>query len=95
MGNTVHGRWTEVLALHNLKKTKVWSKWRANWDEGKQVILKDVKGMTVNTAAKLLPKGKFVIGVNRHVLAIVDNKIYDGWDSQKTRVRSIFQIDNL
>jgi len=52
----------------------------------------DLVGTTVNQAAKQLPQGKFLIRINKHVLAIVDGVVNDWSEGRKFKVKSIHQV---
>lgn len=52
----------------------------------------DLVGTTVNQAAKQLPQGKFLIRINKHVLAIVDGVVNDWTEGRRFKVKSIHQV---
>lgn len=52
-------------------------------------------GMTVNQVAKQLPQGKFLVRINKHVLAMVDGVVNDWSEGRKFKVKSIHQVSKI
>lgn len=50
------------------------------------------KNMTVGEFAKICPKGHFVVTMNGHITAIIDNIIIDTWDCSKRIMKCCWQI---
>ena len=48
--------------------------------------------MTVGEFAKICPKGHFVVTMNGHITAIIDNIIIDTWDCSKRIMKCCWQI---
>jgi len=71
-----------LLIQRNLSAVDVTVKWRK----------KGVK--TVTTAAKLDPKGTYLVFVKRHVLAVKGGQIHDWTAGRRHRVNQIYQITN-
>jgi hypothetical protein len=49
-------------------------------------------GKTVVTAARVLRRGKYLVRIRRHVLAIVDGQVHDWTDGRQHRVQQVFEI---
>ena len=87
-------RWDEILKMCGYKREEVWDNYSVkNGCESR--VLNGVKGMTVKTAVAKLPKGRFIISVRSHVCTVVNNELYDSWNSQNCRVRRIFRITKI
>ena len=94
-GNVANGdRWNDLLDCYGYKKKCFWSRWNHNDNnDGGTFARMRSKTMTVNTAAKKLPKkGKFAITISGHVLTFVDGELFDNSDNRRNLVVSIFEI---
>jgi len=92
-------RWDEVLEYFGVQKKRIWSKCNIKYgvknpnDCPESIANKN--GMTVATAVKSLKKGKYVVSVRGHVCAVIDGKLYDGWNSSGLRVTEIYAVEEL
>lgn len=59
----------------------------------KHRISKEDKGMTVADFAIKYDVGTYYVMVNRHIVAVVDGKYYDTWDSGKKKVSCYYSRD--
>jgi len=51
-----------------------------------------VRKMKVASFAKAFPKGKFVVYVRGHVVAVIDGQILDDWNSSSRVVRDAWEV---
>lgn len=51
-----------------------------------------VRKMKVASFAKAFPKGKFIVYVRSHAIAVIDGRILDDWNSSSRVVREAWQI---
>lgn len=51
-----------------------------------------VRKMKVASFAKAFPKGKFIVYVRGHVVAVIDGQILDDWNSSSRVVKEAWQI---
>jgi hypothetical protein len=55
-------------------------------------VYREFKGKTVHSFLNENPQGKFLVFVNRHVSAVIDGKLYDGWWSNRQYITQIFKV---
>lgn len=53
---------------------------------------KGTKRPTVDEFAKVHPTGRYVVSVARHVVAVVDGKYYDTWDSGDCKMYGFYEL---
>ncbi len=53
---------------------------------------KGTKRPTVESFAKSHPTGRYIVTVARHVVAVVDGKYYDTWDSGKKSLYGFYEV---
>lgn len=51
-----------------------------------------IRKMKVASFAKVYPKGKFIVYVREHAVAVIDGRILDDWDSSSRVVKEAWQI---
>jgi hypothetical protein len=56
-------------------------------------IVRDSGGKTVKTVARVLGKGRYLVCVSGHVLAVIDGEVCDWTENRQHRVTSVLQID--
>lgn len=59
---------------------------------GFEVRKVEFKRCTVRTIGAQLRRGKFLVRVNRHVLAVVDGKVMDWTDGRLHRVKDVYEV---
>lgn len=50
-----------------------------------------IRKMRVSTFAECFPKGKFIVYVRGHAIAVIDGQILDDWNSSSRVVREVWQ----
>lgn len=50
--------------------------------------------ITINEFAKTHNKGKYIVGVRGHVVAVINGYYYDSWDSGDKKINRIFEPEN-
>jgi hypothetical protein len=88
-------RWELVLAEYGKAISLIWER-NMHWGNfGQLSILPKNKGLTVKSAAKVLPKGTYVLKLNSHVLVVKDNVIFDNVNSINRHVIAIYKIEDV
>ena len=49
-------------------------------------------GKTIRTVARVLPKGRFLVGVRGHVVAVINGEVCDWTDNRMHRVLEVFEV---
>lgn len=52
----------------------------------------DYRGMTVEEFARICPKGHFLVTVNGHITAIIDNVIVDTFDCSQRIIKGCWKV---
>jgi hypothetical protein len=86
----------ELNRHKKITKTKVYNE-NKNWESYVKTKLQGTKlpqwrNVKVGEFAKQNPKGKFIIGIRKHLTAVVNGKIYDTWNCSFKAINKVWSI---
>jgi hypothetical protein len=83
-------RYKKVSKAKVFNETKNWTKYLVS--EHKAIKLSGFNNMKLGDFAKANPKGRYIVKVRKHCVAVINGKVYDTWNSSFKAVCQVFKI---